>query len=55
MDACLDPKDLPEHLRPLMEWIAEDISPREWEELAAASYEYRDVFSSGQLIWDELT
>ncbi len=47
LDACLDPKDLPEHLQPLMEWIAEDITPREREELAAAIYEYRDVFSSG--------
>ncbi len=30
-----------------MEWIAEDITPREREELAVAIYEYRDVFSSG--------
>ncbi len=29
-----------------MEWIAEDITTRECEELAAAIYEYRDVFSS---------
>ncbi len=45
-DTCMDPKDLPEHLQPLMEWISEDIT-REREELAAAIYEYRDVFSSG--------
>ncbi len=38
----LDPKDIPEHLQPLMEWIAEDITSRELEELAAAIYEYRD-------------
>ncbi len=43
----MDPKDLPEQLQPLMEWIAEDISTRECEELAAALYENRDVFSSG--------
>ncbi len=47
MDTRLNPKDLPEHLQPLMEWIAEDITPGEREELAAAIYEYRDVFSSG--------
>ena len=47
LDARLNPKDLPEHLQPLMEWIAEDITPREREELAVAIYEYRDVFSSG--------
>ncbi len=27
--------------------MAEDISTREWEELAMAIFEYRDVFSSG--------
>ncbi len=43
----MDPKDLPEHLQPLMEWIYEDITARECEELAAAIYEHRDVFSSG--------
>ncbi len=46
-DARMDPKDLPEHLQPLMEWISEDITTRKREELAAAIYEYRDVFSSG--------
>ncbi len=46
-DARMDPKDLPEYLQPLMEWISEDITTRECEELAAAIYEYRDVFSSG--------
>ena len=40
LDVRLDSKDLPEHLQPLMEWIAEDITPREREELAAAIYEY---------------
>ncbi len=46
-DAHMDPKDLPEHLQPFMEWISEDITTRECEELTAAIYEYRDVFSSG--------
>ncbi len=46
-DTCMDPKDLPEHLQPLMEWILEDITTRECEELAVDIYEYRDVFSSG--------
>ena len=44
---ALSPKGLPEHVQPLMEWITEDISTGECEELAAASFEYRDVFSSG--------
>ncbi len=46
-DACMNPRDLSGHLRPLMERIAEDISTWECEELAAAIYEYRDVFNSG--------
>ncbi len=46
-DVRINPKDLPEHLQPLMEWVAEDLTVREREELAAAFYEYRDVFSSG--------
>ncbi len=39
-DARMDSKVLPEHLQPLMEWIAEVISTREREELDAAIYEY---------------
>ncbi len=46
-DVRMGPKDLPEHLQPLMEWISEDITTRDSEKLAAASCEYRDVFSSG--------
>ena len=46
-DERMDPKDLPEHLQPLVEWISEDITTQEREELAAAIYEYRNVFSSG--------
>ncbi len=46
-DACMDLKDLPEYLQPLMEWISEEITTRECEELAAAIYEYRNVFSNG--------
>ncbi len=48
LDACLDKKYLLEHLQPFMEWIAEDITPREREELAAAIYEY-NVFSTGPM------
>ncbi len=43
----MDLKDLPEHLQPLMEWVAEDLTIRDWEEFAVAIYENRDVFSSG--------
>ncbi len=46
-DMCMDPKDLPEHLQPLMQDLVDDLTLREREELAAAIYEYRDVFSSG--------
>ncbi len=46
-DVRMDPTDLPEHLQPPMEWISEDITTREREELAGAIYEYRDVLSSG--------
>ncbi len=37
LDARLDPKDLPEHLQPLMEWIAETLPPvrrRNWQWLS---------------------
>ena len=46
-DVRMNPKDLPEHLQPLMEWVAEDLTVREREELAGAIYEYKNVFSSG--------
>ena len=46
-DVCMDPKDLCEHLQPLMEGLAEYLTLQEREELAVAIYEYRDVFSSG--------
>ncbi len=46
-DVRMNLKDLPEHLQPLMEWVAEDLTVREREELAGAIYEYKDVFSSG--------
>ncbi len=36
LDVRMDPKDLPEHLQPLMEWVAEDLTICEREELAAA-------------------
>ncbi len=43
----MDPEKLPEHLKPLMLDLSEDITIREREELAAAIHEYQDVFSSG--------
>ncbi len=43
----MDPADLPENLQPLMEAVADDLTLRQREELAAAIYEFRDVFSSG--------
>ncbi len=33
-DVCMDPKDLPKHMQPLMEWIAEDLTVRKQEELS---------------------
>ncbi len=42
----MDPADLPEYLQPLMEGVSEDLTIRQREELAAAIYEYMDVFSS---------
>ncbi len=47
MDPAMDPADLPEYLQPLMEGVSEDLTLRQREELAAAIYEHRDVFSSG--------
>ncbi len=43
----MNPENLPEHLKSLMQDLAEDLSVQEKEELAVAIYEYRDVFSSG--------
>ncbi len=43
----MDPIDLPEYLQPLMEGVADYLTLQQREELAAAIYEYRDVFSSG--------
>ncbi len=47
MDARLNPKDLLQYLKPLMEGLAEYLTPQEWKEPTVAIYEYRDVFSSG--------
>ncbi len=47
VDPRMDPTELPEYLQPLMEGVADDLTLQQWEELAAAIYEYRDVFSSG--------
>ncbi len=46
VDPRMDPADLPEYLQPLMEGMADDLTLQQWAELAAAIYEYRDVFSS---------
>ncbi len=42
----MDPADLPEYLQPLMGGVADDMNLRQREELAAAIYKFRDVFSS---------
>ena len=34
----MDPKNIPEHLQPLVEGLAEDLSTYECEELPAAIY-----------------
>ncbi len=47
VDVRMDPVDLPEYLQPLMEGVADDLTLRQREELAAAIYEFRDLFSSG--------
>ena len=47
VDPRMDPADLPEYLQLLMEGVADDLTLQQREELAAAIYEYRDVFSSG--------
>ncbi len=47
VDPRMDPADLPEYLQPLMEGVADDLTLQQREELAAAIYEHRDVFSSG--------
>ncbi len=43
----MNPAHLPEYLQPLMKGVADDLTLRQREELAAAIYEFRDVFSSG--------
>ncbi len=43
----MDPKNVAEHLQPLMEGLTEDLSMYECEELPAAIYESKDMFSSG--------
>ena len=42
----MDPADLPEYLKPLMEGVSEDLTLHQREVLAAAIYKHRDVFSS---------
>ncbi len=43
----MEPADLPEYLQDLMERVADDLTLRQREELAAVIYDFRDVFSSG--------
>ncbi len=43
----MDPADLPEYLHPLMEEVSKDLILHQKADLAAAIYEFRDVFSSG--------
>ncbi len=47
MDPHMNPENLPEHLKPLPEDLVEDLTVQEPEELSAAIFEYRDVFSIG--------
>ncbi len=47
VDIHMDSADLPEYLLTLMEGVSEDFTLHQREELAAAIYEHRDVFSSG--------
>ncbi len=47
VDVRMDPADLPEYLQPLMEGVANDLILQQREELAAAIYEFWDVFRSG--------
>ncbi len=44
---CMDPSHLPEYLQPLMERVADNLTLRQREEVAAAIYVFRDVVSSG--------
>ncbi len=43
----IDPSDLVEYLQPPIEGVANNLTIHQSEELPAAIYEYRDVFSSG--------
>ncbi len=47
VDPRMDSADLPEYLQPWMEGVADDLTLQQRKKLAAAIYEYRDVFSSG--------
>ncbi len=43
----MDPVHLPKYLQPLMQGVADKLTLRQPEELAAVIYEFRDVYSSG--------
>ncbi len=47
VDIRMDPVNLPEYLQALMEGVADDLTLQQWEELSAAIYVFRDVFSNG--------
>ncbi len=44
--------DLPGHLQPLMEHLAEDLSMHEHEELAVAIFRYKDVYATSSGLTD---
>ncbi len=47
LDVRIDPKELLEYLQPLIGGLAENLSVRERENLAAAIYGYKDMLISG--------
>ncbi len=47
VDVRMDPLDLPDHLEPLIEAVANNLAIRKREELAAAIYEYQDFLAMG--------
>ncbi len=46
---------MPEYLQTLMEGVVNDLTLRQREELAAAIYEFRDVFSRYKKYWSHHT
>ncbi len=54
VDVRMHPVDLPEYLQPLMEGVANDLTLRQWKELAATIYKFRDVSAVARQTWAEL-